>query len=251
MANNEEYCESASYQMIYRMLDKLRKRPGVWLGKPDITKLNTFISGYYNALWDLDVYANKTTLFPLDFWFMHEFVKNKTKSYGSSAGWANLILEECKGNEIEAIERFFEYLYEFRSLKAVSMKKAILTDENILANDKMMFSYKVDTSTIFREDENKADNEYYYIGEKLIGRKIPVYDSPQAVYIIELSGKNGFLCAIETVNDIRVKRYIFGEKQIMGNNKCSESPENVFGSLTTLNTIPCFENPDFNKPIYW
>ena len=131
------------------------------------------------------------------------------------------------------------------------MKKAILTDENILANDKMMFSYKVDTSTIFREDENKADNEYYYIGEKLIGRKIPVYDSPQAVYIIELSGKNGFLCAIETVNDIRVKRYIFGEKQIMGNNKCSESPENVFGSLTTLNTIPCFENPDFNKPIYW
>ena len=214
--------------ILYRMLDRLRERPGMWLGTVDIDTLKTYISGYRAALTDAGVCTEdpKSALFPLDFWFMHEFAKIKTNSYESTSGWAHLIREECGGDGKIALERFFEYLDEFRSLKAVSLKKALLTEENILANDDMLFSRVVSEE-----------------GE------MPVYDSPQAVYIIELTDGIGFLCAVETARDIRLKRYIFREDEIFGEEKCFHSPEHVFGKLPEFEEADTTEYPVFNKPV--
>ncbi len=247
MANKDEY----SNEIFYQMLNRIRKRPGMWLGTSDINVLKTYIDGYCNALMDLDVYAAKpqTSLFPLDFWFMHEFSKIKTNSYESTSGWANLILKECGGNPKIALERFFEYLDEFCSLKAVSMKKAILTEENILANNNMLYSYNVGMPIDISQNDIADNDDQYFRAGNFIGKKSPIYDSPQAVYIIELSGNNGFLCAVETLADIRLIRYIFHKDQILGDKKCFESPERVFGSITSLTDIDCTENPDFNKSI--
>ena len=215
--------------ILYQMLERIRRRPGIWIGTPDINKLKIYIDGYRQALMDAGIYAGKSqsSLFPLDFWFMHEFSKIKTHSYESTSGWANLILEECGGNHQKALERFYEYLDEFCSLRAVGMRKAILTEENILAHDKMVYSYS-----------------------RVGMSKTPIYDSPKAVYIIELSRNSGFLCAVETDNDIQLKRYIFREDQILGDKKCYESPEHVFGTITTFTQIECDENPDFAKTIH-
>ena len=71
---------------------------------------------------------------------MHEFLKIKTNSYESTSGWDNLILEKCGGDQKAALEQFYKYLDEFRSLKVVNMKKEVLTEENILANDNMLYS---------------------------------------------------------------------------------------------------------------
>ena len=245
MVNKMEY----SQNIFYQMLNKLRNRPEMWLGTADIKALRLYIEGYHNALMDLDACTIKsqTSLFPLDFQFMHEFLKIKTNSYESTAGWENLILEECGYNEKIALERFFEYFDEFCTLKAVNMKKAILNEKNILANDNMLYSYRVE---IVPNVSKNADNDDKYFRSGDFINKKPIYDSPQAIYIIELSGNNGFLCAVETSADIQLKRYIFHKDQIIGDNKCSESPEHIFGTINTLIEVPCSENPDFNKPVH-
>ena len=248
MENKVEY----SKEILYQALNRIRKRPGMWLGTPDINILKTYINGYCNALMDLGIYEAKpqTSLFPLDFGFMHEFSKIKTNSYESTSGWANLILKECDGNQNKALERFFEYLDEFCSLRAVSMRKAILTEDNIFAHDKMLYSYSVGMSIDISQNDITENEDQYFRSGNFIGKKTPIYDSPKAVYIIELTDSNGFLCAIETDADIQLKRYIFRENQILGDKKCSESPEHVFGNITTLTQIACDENPVFSKPIH-
>lgn len=247
MVSNAEY----SNELLFQMLDRIKERPGMWLCTHSISTLNTYIDGYQNALMDLEVYGAKpkTVLFPLDFRFMHEFSKIKTNSYGSSSGWANMILEQCDGNQELALKRFFEYLDEFRSLKAVSMKKAVLTNENTLANDNMLYSYRIGKQIDKSQEDITDDKQLYFRSGDFMARKSPIYDSPQAVYIIELSHSNGFLCAVETASDIQLKRYIFSKDQIFGDSKCLESPEHVFGKLTTLVDVFCPENPNFNKPI--
>lgn len=239
-------------EILYQTLKRIRKRPAMWLGTSDINKLKSYIDGYCRALIDAGIYGAKqqTSLFPLDFWFMHEFSKIKTHSYESTSGWANLILKECGGNPQIALERFFEYLDEFCSLRAVGMRKAILTEENILAHDKMLYSYRVEMP-VDTSQNDITESEGQRCGfENNIGKKSPLYDSPKAVYIIELSGNSGFLYAVETDADIQLKRYIFLEDQILGDNKCFDSPERVFGDLTTLTQIACDDNPDFAKPVH-
>lgn len=248
MDNRVEY----GNEIFYQALDRIRKRPGMWLGTPDINKLKTYIDGYCNALMDLGVYGAKlqTSLFPLDFGFMHEFSKIKTNNYESTSGWANLILKECGGNQKIAMERFFEYLDDFCSLRAVGMKKAVLTEENILANDNMLYSYSTGMPIDISQNDIVDNEELYFRVGNLIAKKTPIYNSPKAVYIIELSHDIGFLCAVETDTDIQLKRYIFQKNQILGNQRCFESPEHVFGNLTTLTEILCADNPDFDKPIH-
>ena len=77
MVNKMEY----SQNIFYQMLNKLRNRPEMWLGTADIKALRLYIDGYRNALMDLDACTIKsqTSLFPLDFQFMHEFLKIKTR----------------------------------------------------------------------------------------------------------------------------------------------------------------------------
>ncbi len=215
---------------MYIMLNRVRQRPGMWIGKLDIERMKLFINGYRMALRDLDICQsnNQTALFPLDFSLMSEFVKIKTNAYSSEMGWAKLILEECNGDREKALDLFFEYYDEFCVIKAVRMKKSILTKDNIFANDNMLYSYR---------------------GGHGICRKSPIYDSPQAVYLIELSNDIGYLCAVETSLDIQLKNFIFRNDQMVLDNKCWESPVRVFGSIDTFEEIPCEEHPVFLKPI--
>ena len=234
------------------MLDQIRMRPAMWLGSLNISTLRTYIEGYQHAMIDLEVNKNKTktALFPLGFWFMHEFSKIKTNSYESTSGWANLILKKCDGDQKAALEQFYKYLDEFRSLKAVSIKKAKLTEENILANDNMIYSCRIGSPIGISQMDITDNEDLYFRSGSYIGRKFPIYDSPKAVYIIELSNDIGFLSAVETENDIQLERYIFRKNEIFGNGKSSHSPEYVFGALTTFTDVSCVDNPVFDKAIY-
>ena len=62
--NNTKYND----EMVYQVLEQIRKRPGMWLGTLSISTLRTYIDGYRHALIDLEVNKNKTktALFPLD-----------------------------------------------------------------------------------------------------------------------------------------------------------------------------------------
>ena len=62
--NNTKYND----EMVYQVLEQIRKRPGMWLGTLSFSTLRTYIDGYRHALIDLEVNKNKTktALFPLD-----------------------------------------------------------------------------------------------------------------------------------------------------------------------------------------
>jgi hypothetical protein len=91
---------------LYDILDKMRERPAMYLGSHSITRLEAFISGFYEGSND-EVTENP----PFD--SFNDFVG---KFYGkyTTAGWKNLILADHYGNEQEALDRFFVLLDEYR-----------------------------------------------------------------------------------------------------------------------------------------
>jgi hypothetical protein len=91
---------------LYHTLDKMRKRPGMYLGEATITALSNFISGFYEG-------CNYQIPDSPSFEGFNDFVG---KYYGkhTTAGWKNLILAGHYGNEAEAITQFYELLDEFR-----------------------------------------------------------------------------------------------------------------------------------------
>jgi len=92
---------------IYEMFERIRKRPGMYLGKMSVTNLHIFTIGYVTA--QLEFNENYKTSFS-DF---NHFIDKKFNN-SSTMGWANLILKLTNGDEEKALERFFELLDEFK-----------------------------------------------------------------------------------------------------------------------------------------
>ncbi len=204
----------------FELIERMRERPGFWLGKKSITLMNVFLYGYWIAERDYNIRdEQRQQLFPLNWWFMHEFAKIKCNEYESTAGWCNIILNHC-GDEEAALDKFYEFFDEFRSLKMVSGRKAVLSRENIYYNDSM----------------EHCRHEY-------IDRIEPCYKNPIAVYIAELSGNNGFVTVVETEERIEIERKIFRSYE-----KAEEFAEIHFGKIENWQDIQG-DNLVFGKPV--
>jgi hypothetical protein len=103
---------------LYDSLDKMRERPAMYLGSHSITRMEAFISGFYEGSND-DITENP----PFD--NFNDFVG---KFYGkyTTAGWKNLILADHYGDEIEALDRFFVLLDEYRENPNKPNSRAII-----------------------------------------------------------------------------------------------------------------------------
>ncbi len=122
---NATFCISADLDSgnprkvkLYDLLELLRKRPGMYLGKASITLLDAFLNGYGTFHEQID-YGNPP------FYNFNDFVG---KFYGkyTTAGWKNLILSDHYGNEQEALDRFFVLLDEFKESAAKPNSRAII-----------------------------------------------------------------------------------------------------------------------------
>ena len=97
---------------VYKLLDAIRERPGLYLGTPSLTKLRDFLQGYRSALMNNDIPYRQVgfwNIITFDTWIRKHF----DLPYNSQ-GWANNILKHCNGDEAEALAKFFELLDEFR-----------------------------------------------------------------------------------------------------------------------------------------
>ncbi len=103
---------------LYISLDKMRERPAMYLGSHSITRMEAFISGFYEGSKD-EITENPT------FEGFNDFVG---KFYGkyTTAGWKNLILSDHYGNEKEALDRFFVLLDEYRENPNKPNSRAII-----------------------------------------------------------------------------------------------------------------------------
>lgn len=216
---------------VYDLIETVRVRPGMYLGSNSVTALMHFINGYRFA--ELEAAAKseehaKPTLFPLDFWYFHEFTKVKLGFSSSVAGWRNLILETCGGDEKKALEMFFTLFDEFEQIRPVRYWKAVLSAENIAYNDGCRHCYRM----------TGADHS----------ERKPIYDKPLAAYIIELdlTGKTAYLLVIETENGIKPEHWLYSSFEQAAKNKAiPESAETYFGKIGNWTELSA--PPEFGK----
>ena len=95
---------------FYETLEKLRKKPGLFIGKKDIKRLRDLISGYCCAIYDIskDDIADDG----LSFRFQR-FIEEKTGISHPSMHWSKII-SIGRTNE-EAFDEFFRLLDEYKN----------------------------------------------------------------------------------------------------------------------------------------
>lgn len=98
---------------LYDMLEKIRSRPGVYLGAESITYLYHFINGYHNALLDAGCKGYEK-LYPLPFYELFPSYSVTMYQETRSINYADMILERSGGKEKNAMRHFFEVLEEFK-----------------------------------------------------------------------------------------------------------------------------------------
>jgi hypothetical protein len=103
---------------FYDLIDQIKIRPALYIGEASITALYAFLNGYGYHHEQID-YGNPS------FDNFNDYVGRYYGKY-TTAGWKNLILSAHYGNEIEALERFFVLLDEFRAAPKKPDARAII-----------------------------------------------------------------------------------------------------------------------------
>lgn len=105
---------------IYELINLIREKPGMYIGDPKISTMSAFLNGY--ELTSMIHNIEGLNVFP-PFWYFNEWAM---RTYGwsqSTAGWANIILEENDRDEEKALLVFFDLIDEFKTLKPVSIQR--------------------------------------------------------------------------------------------------------------------------------
>lgn len=203
---------------IFSLIDRIRVRPGMYLGSLSLAPLWHFINGYSFALRDLD-YAYDCVL-PLNFGFFTEFTQFYYK-FDDNACWYHHILWHCEGDEKKALSEFFEVFDKFREISINSIRHAVLSEENILYNDSMEHCYSL-----------SADEKY------------PMYINPVGVYVFGLS-IDAFLLSVETKTDFRFIRQFFPSFERAVSGECiPEGAEVYFGKIDEWEELSVTDNID-------
>ena len=106
-------CIAASLTPTRMSLEELlqksdfRKRTAMYLGKKDLSVLQGYVFGYWDGL-DSQGQTHPLTGF-------HDFVANHYGRPESTAGWKNIIVSECQGDEEKAVDVFFTLYDQFRA----------------------------------------------------------------------------------------------------------------------------------------
>lgn len=205
----------------HNIIEKIRKRPGIYLGSESITALWHFLNGYHAAECDNGIVGEpRKKLFPLDFYFMHSYVEFLLHRSGA-AGWCGNILKACGGNEKAAFNKFFEIYDDFVSIGMKGYWKAELTESNIEYNNSMIKTHSLRN-----------------------GKKEPIFRDPKAVYVIELSIP-AYILVVETENVISTIRCFFNSADEA---KSEAGAEVYFGEIRQWKEF-VYGNIEFNKNI--
>ena len=95
---------------IYDLLDKIRPKPVLYLGELSITRLSMYVEGYQSALIDRGLREVTSPSFR-DF---HFWARARLGQDRKTIGWPGSILEACRGDEVQALNRFYAMLDEYR-----------------------------------------------------------------------------------------------------------------------------------------
>jgi len=98
---------------IYEWLEMIRPKPGLYLGKRSIERLDMLLAGIGFGLGMVGLSLRDAH----DFHRFHDWVAKRLGFYESTSGWCNMIREKSASDE-EALNQFFVLLNEFRKESA-------------------------------------------------------------------------------------------------------------------------------------
>ena len=101
---------------IELLINEIRKRPGLYLGKKSISLFRAFIHGYEQCLSESEM-TRDVRLHP----DLYEFVLEKYPTI-LSIGWVEIILGQSSSEE-EAFDKFFVLYDEFQKRDCTALKK--------------------------------------------------------------------------------------------------------------------------------
>lgn len=151
----------------YTLLEYCKKRSTIFENK--ISNLYYFLMGYE---W---ISSLNESILP--FWYFHDWISDYYSWGESTAGWRHIILEECKGDEVEAFDVFFQLLEEFKKVNILSVHTAELQD------DHKNFHQSVDCQI------KSLDNA-------------PVWQNPKFVSILEFSHNFGWSFIVDPIENL-------------------------------------------------
>jgi hypothetical protein len=92
-----------------QLLDVLRVRTAMYMGKRELPRLQSFLAGWHLAL---HVYGIEAPIsLPMEF---HDWVAYRLHFHESTSGYCNMILQRVP-DEHAAVDRFFELFDEYRT----------------------------------------------------------------------------------------------------------------------------------------
>ncbi|BAY81340.1 hypothetical protein NIES267_08160 [Calothrix parasitica NIES-267] len=102
-------------EYFYEMMQRIKQRPGMYLGKSSITNLRSFLDGYMGARRDLGL---PETDEETEFYKFHDWIQKRfdIKSY---YGWNDIILLNSI-DERDALNKFFVLFEQFKNGESAS-----------------------------------------------------------------------------------------------------------------------------------
>ena len=138
--------------------------------------------------------VTKEKLFPLPFWFFHEYVARYYNWAGSNAGWTNIILKETNYDEEKGIWKFYELFDNFKKLAINQCFFAEVGEKNILYH----YTNKYAPTRSRPPDYKKSE---------------PLYINPVEIFLIELTFNAGYLCMVNTDSQHILNPQIYKDKE--------------------------------------
>jgi hypothetical protein len=112
---------------FYNLLQKIQKRPALYLGRQSIFSLQAFLDGYYYARRELNIPLTEQEA------EFQEFLQWMRKRFDVETGqlWSSILLFHS-ADESKAVERFFSLFQEFLA------RKNCLADERESSESRMI-----------------------------------------------------------------------------------------------------------------
>lgn len=115
---------------IYDMLEKIRLRPGMYLGAESITCFYQFIAGYRTGLLDAGV-DKYEQLYPLPFYEFFPAYCTVGYQEARRINYAEMFLKQCGNKEKEAMRLLFDIVDEYKkNARVVGCEICELSEEN-------------------------------------------------------------------------------------------------------------------------
>ncbi|MFB2894120.1 hypothetical protein ACE1CI_14515 [Aerosakkonemataceae cyanobacterium BLCC-F50] len=108
-------------EYLYNLLERIKERPGMYLGKRSITRLNMLLIGYSQARMELGLPRTKQEC---EFDNFQEWIQERY-NITSSHGWDSIILF-YSADERDALEKFFELFEKFRNGESPLPHKVVI-----------------------------------------------------------------------------------------------------------------------------